>query len=89
MQAVSLSPLNREWFYALIIQPYKEGVERINLFFSGVNPLTFELHKLTLKERVISLISGILLMVPLINTIVWITMQTFGHPQFLSDPFHE
>ena len=83
----TLTPLTQEGFYTLVIQPYKEGAERINRFFSGIDDLTLDLRPLPWKERVVSLIAGIALMTPLINTIVWLSMQTFGHPDPLTDPF--
>ncbi len=83
---VSIAPLSREWIYGLVIQPYKEGAERINRAFAGVDFLTLELRPLSLRERVFSLAAGLLLMTPLINSIVWVAMQTFGQPEFLSDP---
>ena len=85
--AAAITPLNREWFYATTIQPFKEGAERINLAFNGVDALSLELRSLSLKERIIRLITGILLMIPLVNTIIWIAMQTFGQPDYLSDPY--
>ena len=87
LMAAAITPLNREWFYATTIQPFKEGAERINLAFNGVDALSLELRSLSLKERIIRLITGILLMIPLVNTIVWLAMQTFGQPDYLSDSY--
>lgn len=85
----AITPLSREWLYALVIQPYKEGAERINRAFSGVDFLSLEMRSLSLKEKMISLVSGILLLIPIINTIIWIAMQAFGHPEILTDPYSQ
>ena len=83
----AVSPLGRDWIYGLLIQPYKEGSERINRAFAGVDFLTLELRPLSFKERAVSLLTGIVLMTPLINSIVWFAMQTFGAPDSLTDPY--
>ena len=83
-----ISSTNDAWLYTFVLQPLLEGVERMNRVWSGVDPRTFEPTVLSWKDRLIYLISGIALMIPLLSSIVWIFMQTFGNPEHLSNPYH-
>lgn len=66
------------WLYAYILQPHIEGAERLNRAWTGMDLRTFEPTVLSLKTRLIYLISGLALIIPLIASIVWVFMQTFG-----------
>jgi hypothetical protein len=82
-----ISPVSPEWVHEFVMQPYLEGAERLNRAWQGANIHSLNRTVLSLKERVISALIGIALMLPLINTIIWIAWQTFGKPERLSDPY--
>lgn len=88
-QISSLTPFKPEWFHAFMIHPFSEGTARINRAFNGVDFLTLIPRSLSLKERAVDLITGVLLLLPLVNTVLWIAMQTWGHPDYLADPYIE
>jgi hypothetical protein len=84
----SIFPASPEWVYTYIVQPAVEGAERLNRFWSGINSHSLDRTPLTLKNRIISLLTGFALMFfPMANSIMWIAWQTFGSPEDLSDPF--
>ena len=86
----SLTPATPEWLHQYLIEPYLEGIERLNRAWRGVELYRIKPVALSLKERVISLITGIALtFFPLVNTVIWMAWQTFGTPEILSDPFTE
>jgi hypothetical protein len=64
-----------------------EGAERINRFFQGVDLHHIERKNLNWEERIISLITGLCLMIPMINSIIWLAMCIFGTPERLSNPY--
>jgi hypothetical protein len=71
----------------IFFKPFAEGAERVNRAIEGVN-LHHILHsKMSLLERSWSLLVGLCLMIPLINSILWICMKTFGNPEALTEPF--
>ncbi|MDE3046467.1 MAG: hypothetical protein KGJ02_07475 [Verrucomicrobiota bacterium] len=74
------------WFHAMILHPYQEGSRRIRRACSKKDPYRFDHPPLMLKDRVISLVAGLLLLLPFINTIIWVWMRTVGQPDVLSDP---
>lgn len=77
------------WIYTYLLQPLLEGVERLNRVWSGREEFhTFESKSLTLEHRAIYLLSGLSLVIPLVGTIVWMVMQTFGQPDHLSDSYY-
>lgn len=71
--------------YNYLVQPYIEGAERINRAFSGIDDIAFGRPPLSMERRVISLVTGLILMIPLVNTIVWLAAKRFGNPDILSD----
>lgn len=73
------------FFYECAIQPYEEGIRRLELFWNGVDAHSLLREPLSLKDRMISLATGIPLMIPMANMIIWIFWQTFGNPEILSD----
>ncbi|MBU6446636.1 MAG: hypothetical protein KGQ49_04490, partial [Verrucomicrobia bacterium] len=68
---MQLLPVNEEWCHSYILEPYAEGVEYLNLFWEGVDR-SLEKNCLSLTDRVVCLLKGTLLMIPLLNTIIWI-----------------
>ena len=82
-----LAPLNQESFYALVIQPYKEGAERVNRAFLGKDPLAYNPVRLSWENRIAALILGTALLIPMVNAVIWVAMKTFAHPIPLSDPY--
>ena len=83
----NLSPVSDAWLYTFVIQPHLEGIGRLNFLLDKPKPSLFETPPLSLKEKLIYLISGVSLMIPLIATIAWVFMQTFGNPESFSEPF--
>lgn len=81
---VAIYPVNAEWVHDFIVTPMEEGVRRLNLVCAPYNIYSLNRTPLTLKDRLIALITGIALILFPINTIVWIVWQTFGHPKRLS-----
>lgn len=78
-----ICPIDREWIHTYLLAPYLQGVEMMNRAWSGVNFYSLTLPSLSLKERVISWLTGVVLLLPLINCIIWIAWQTFGKPVIL------
>lgn len=80
----SITPENSIWLQTHILEPYMEGSERIERAWEGKEIPSFIDHSFSFKERIVLLVKGSLLMIPLINTIVWIVMQVLGEKR-LSD----
>jgi len=74
------------WSQAYILEPMNEGTARINRCFRGVNLHHIDHPKLDWSKRIIDLITGSLLMIPLINTVIWIFIRTFGNAEFMAQP---
>jgi hypothetical protein len=64
-----------------------EGTERIRRFVNGVDFYSVDNPTLDWSERVVSLITGILLLLPFVNIIVWLAMETFGNPDIFADEY--
>lgn len=75
-----------DWCHAIVLEPYAEGAERINRCFQGVDFHQIDRPTLSWDERVIALLTGIALMLPIINTVIWIVMRTFFNAEILSKP---
>jgi|GEM_PF-5357034 len=60
-----------------LTHPYLEGFEKLKLAWKGKENLSSQQIRLSLKERMISVIQGTLLMIPVINMIVSIAMKRF------------
>jgi hypothetical protein len=71
----------------MIFVPYAEGAERVNRAIQGVNLHHIEYPDLDLSDRLWTAITGVLLMIPLINSVIWVAMQSLGSPEKLSEPF--
>lgn len=83
---MKICPVSREWIHAHLLAPYLQGVELINLAWKGVDR-SLAPNPLSLSERVICWLQGIALMLPLVNTIIWLAWQAFGEPEPLFDRF--
>jgi hypothetical protein len=69
------------------VAPYLQGAAMITNAWNGVD-FSYVGHKaLSLKERVVTWLIGVVLLIPLINTIVWFAWKTFGRPDELFDPY--
>ncbi len=88
MMITQLPEILPSWLYTSVLQPYLEGAERINRFVQGVDLHQIDYPQLDWCDRTIHLITGIALMLPFVNSIVWIALQTFGSPEQLSDPYY-
>ncbi len=83
----AINPLKAQWVHTWIVEPFLEGASRVNRAWLGVNSHTIKQTPLSLKERVVSLLTGLVLLIPLVSIIVWLAWQTFGRPERLSDPY--
>jgi hypothetical protein len=83
----ALRPVHAEWLHTFVVQPFMEGAQRVNRAWRGFNVHSLNRTLLSLKERIVSFAIGLILLLPLISTIVWIVWQTFGRPEKLSDPY--
>lgn len=59
----------------------------VNLAWLGVDLSYVGSLALSMKERVISWLIGTALLIPFVNTIVWLAWQTFGNPEELFDRY--
>jgi len=82
-------PVNREWIHKNFLEPYLQGAEMVNRAMLGVdlNNISSTPVRLSLKERVITWLTGVCLLIPFVNTIIWLTWQTFGKPEKLFDRY--
>lgn len=87
-----ICPMNssefKEWFHYNVKCPHYEGLARIKRAWSGVNVHSIYRPSLSLKNRVIALLTGLfLLLIPLFNLLVWKGWETFGKPEILAPPY--
>lgn len=83
---MEICPIDRLWIHTYLVEPYLKGCELMNQAWMGVDRSLIP-NSLSLKERVICWLQGICLMLPFINTIIWLAWQAFGSPEKLDDPF--
>ena len=83
---MQICPINREWVHNNLLEPYLQGSELINMAWKGVDRSLAPTH-LSLSERVICWLQGVSLMVPFVNSVIWLAWQAFGKPEKLFDPF--
>lgn len=77
-----------EWLHEYVLRPFLEGIERLKRAWEGVNFHSIYRNKLTWKERVISILTGVVLtFFPFINLIIWQWWMTFGKPEILTEPY--
>lgn len=76
----TIAPVNRESAHNFFLKPYFEGIKRINEAWQGATSEDYSPIPLSWKTRTVYLITGSLLLVPLINTVIWLFWKTFGHP---------
>lgn len=76
----------RLWLHENLIRPQNEGIERVKRAWHGVDFHCIYNSKLSLKDRAISFLIGLFLLIPLFNSLVWKGMETFGKPEILSPP---
>jgi len=83
----AINPGNPVWLHTYVLLPFLEGLERFDYAWKGQDPLSFLDIPFSLKERVVLVAKGSLLMLPLINSIIWVAMETFGEPT-LTEPYY-
>src|SRR3989344_5738573 len=83
---MNIYPVDRFWIHTYVLEPYAQGCELINRAWNGIGS-SLEQNRLSLRDRIVCWIQGITLMLPLLNTIIWLAWQTFGQPEKLADPF--
>jgi hypothetical protein len=87
--SLKICPVNEEWIHTFVLEPYLQGCERVNRAWKGVDIHSVAETKLSLKDRVISWLTGVMLMAPVINSIIWFVGQTFGIMEKIpTDPFN-
>jgi hypothetical protein len=64
-----------------------QGVELVKRAWHGIDFHSFQRPSLSIHDRVSSFLTGILLLIPVVNTVIWIAWKTFGNPKLLIDPF--
>lgn len=78
----------KEWLHDHVVRPHQEGIERLKRAWSGIDIHCILQRKLSLKERFISLITGVALtFLPFFNFAIWKGWETFGNPEVLSSHF--
>ncbi|MCH9625424.1 MAG: hypothetical protein S4CHLAM123_05980 [Chlamydiales bacterium] len=71
----TITPNNRSW-YTPLIQPYKEGLRKLNyVFFES------QIESISLAGRVAYLTAGILFLIPVINTIIYLASYFLYPPE--------
>lgn len=75
------------WFHEFIAQPYHEGALRIKRAVLGIDFSFMDCPELSQKNRVVSFLVGCALLIPFINTIIWVAMRFFGEADVLAAPF--
>lgn len=84
---MQILPVNREWTHTHLLEPFLEGSERLTRAWHGVDFHSLGQKPLSLKERAISWLIGMTLMIPLMNTVVWAAWKAFGNPEQLANPY--
>lgn len=84
---MEIHPFNPWWVHTYLFEPCLQGKALVEIAWKGVDFSNLARPVLTLQKRAVFLITGIFLMIPLINTIIWISWQTFGTPVPLFDPY--
>jgi hypothetical protein len=83
---MQICPVNREWIHNYLLEPYLQGCELVNRAWIGVDRC-LEPNHLSFKERIVCWLQGASLLIPFINTIIWLAWQAIGNPEKLFDPF--
>lgn len=65
------------WIYTYLERPFLEGIERLRRAIHGVDSLPLNEIPVPLCDRAVYLVSGTALIIPPINLITWIFMDTF------------
>jgi hypothetical protein len=84
---MKICPISPEWIHNHLVEPYLQGVELVNQAWKGETRSLLP-QPLSLAERVICWIQGTFLLLPFVNTIIWLAWQTFGTPEKLADPYY-
>lgn len=77
----------KEWVHEHVKRPYLEGFERIQRAWHGVDFHSIYTPRLTWKDRAVSLLAGLLLLIPFFNAVVWKGWETLGKPEILSSTY--
>lgn len=83
---MQICPVNHEWVHNYIVEPYLKGCQLMNSAWHGEHRSLVS-TPLSLKERVICWLQGTCLLIPFINTIIWLAWQAFGTPEMTFDPY--
>lgn len=76
----TIYPVDQRWIQTYLLEPYSEGSKRIFEAWKGATSDDYCPTPLSLKTRTVYLLSGSLLMLPLVNSVIWIFWKTFGDP---------
>jgi hypothetical protein len=72
------------WNQRVFLEPVKEGLARVKRCFMGIKDTEIYPTRLTWSERTVDVLTGLILMFPLLNFVVWVPMTSFGNPERLS-----
>ena len=75
---------NYSTLQAIDQKPRGEGYQRLKRAVLGVDIVQIERPRRALSERIIDLLVGLALILPIINAIIWICMQKVGGADTLS-----
>jgi hypothetical protein len=75
-----------DYCHNYILEPFSEGAARINRAIEGKNLHFIHHPSLAWDERLVDIFTGIFLLIPIINTIIWIFMRTFGEGEKMTGP---
>lgn len=76
----------REWLHEFVLRPYLEGAERLTRAWRGVNFHSIYQNQIPWKQRIVSILTGLLLLLPFVNLVIWCFWETFGKPEILTTP---
>jgi hypothetical protein len=83
---MQICPINREWIHNHLLEPYLQGCALITIAWNGFDR-SLAPTPLSLSDRVVCWLQGVALMIPFVNTIIWLAWQAFGTPEKLFDPY--
>jgi hypothetical protein len=82
---ISSIPSNNTFsFHSVFLTPFAEGALRVKNFAQGTDFTLIDQPKRPLSDRVVDLIVGLALLIPLLNAIIWIALHNIGNMQSLS-----
>jgi hypothetical protein len=72
------------WANRTFILPYAEGAARVNRAFLGIDLREIDSPKINLTNRCIDILTGLVLFIPILNSILMVFFRTFGNMEILT-----